>query len=151
MKFLLLPFFILNVCWIHAQETPPPPTPVSDSLDQYSKDSIGIFQKVEVEASFPGGFPAWKKFLEKNLDANAPLKELPRKTKYFEQTAICQFIVCKDGTICDIRVVNKVLPSIKKEVERVIKLSGNWVPAEQDGKKVKAYRKQPVTFVVMSE
>lgn len=151
MKFILLPFFLITVWRINAQETAPPPPPVADSLDQYSKDTVGIFQKVEVEASFPGGFPAWKKFLERNLDANAPLKELPRKTKYFEQTAICQFIVCKDGTICDIKVVNKVLPSIKKEVERVIQLSGNWVPAEQDGKKVKAYRKQPVTFVVMSE
>jgi hypothetical protein len=69
---------------------------------------------VEVEASSPGGFPAWKKFLEKNLDANASLKALPRKTKYFEQTAICQFIVCKDGTICDIRVVNKGFAFHKK-------------------------------------
>lgn len=151
MKLILLSFLLLIVYTTDAQDGPPPPPPVADSLDQYSKDSVGIFQKVEVEASFPGGFPAWKKFLERNLNANAPLKDLPRKTKYFEQTAICQFIVCKDGTICDIKVVNNVLPSIKKEVERVIKLSGNWVPAQQDGKKVKAYRKQPVTFVVMSE
>ena len=151
MKLILLSFLLLIVYRTDAQDTPPPPPPVADSLNQYSKDSVGILQKVEVEASFPGGFPAWKKFLERNLNANVPLKDLPRKTKYFEQTAICQFIVCKDGTICDIKVVNNVLPSIKKEVERVIKLSGNWVPAEQDGKKVKAYRKQPVTFVVMSE
>ncbi|HET9747014.1 MAG TPA: hypothetical protein VFP97_14960 [Chitinophagaceae bacterium] len=59
MKFLLLPFFVLNACWIHAQETPPPSPPVTDSLDQYAKDSVGIFQKVEVKASFAGGLPAW--------------------------------------------------------------------------------------------
>ena len=151
MKFLVLLLFILTIDNLNAQEPPPPPPPVMDSLSQYSKDTVGIFLKVDVEAKYPGGLPAWQKFLMMNLDANAPLKELPRKTKYFEQTAICQFIVCKDGTICDIKVVNNVLPSIKKEVERVIKLSGNWVPAEQNGKKVKAYRKQPVTFVVMSE
>lgn len=145
MKIKLL-FFALIVCFcLNAQETS------IDSLSQYSKDTVGIFTKVDVEASFPGGLPAWKKFLEQNLNADAPINEIPKRKKYFEQTAICQFIVCKDGTICDIRVVNKVLPSIKKEVERVIAMSGNWEPAEQNGKKVKAYRKQPVTFVVTSE
>lgn len=151
MKLTLLALTLTICSCVAAQNTPPPPPPVADSMSQYSKDTVGIFTKVDVEASFPGGQPAWKKFLERNLDANVPVKEVPRKTKYFEQTAICQFIVCKDGTICDVKVVNKVLPSIKKEVERVIKLSGNWVPAEQNGRKVKAYRKQPITFVVMSE
>jgi hypothetical protein len=63
MKFLLLLFFILNVCWIHAQERPPPPhLLLTASIN--TPNSVGIFQKVEVEASSPGGFPAWKKFLE---------------------------------------------------------------------------------------
>ena len=121
MKFILLLFFFTAAYCINAQDIPPPP-PVADSMNQYSKDTVGIFEKVEVEASYPGGQAAWKKFLERNLNANAPIKDVPRRTKYFEQTAICQFIVCKDGSICDIKVINKVLPSIKKEVERVIKL-----------------------------
>lgn len=150
MKLILFSLLFLIGYSIDAQETPPQPS-AADSLSQYSKDTVGIFFKVDVEANYPGGEPAWRKFLEQNLNADAPIKDVPRRKKYFEQTAICQFIVCKDGTICDIKVINKVLPSIKKEVERVIALSGNWVPAQQDGKKVKAYRKQPVTFVVMSE
>lgn len=116
-----------------------------------SKDTVGVFEKVEFEASFPGGQPAWRSFLMQNLNAEAPFKEVPKRVKYFEQTAIVQFIVCTDGSICDVKVVNKVLPSIKKEAERVIKQSGNWEPAQQNGRKVKAYRKQPITFVVQSE
>ena len=146
MKFLLPAFILILSIATQAQET----STQADSMNQYSKDTVGIFEKVDVEASFPGGIPAWRKFLEKNLDANVPIKDLPKKTKNFTQTAVCQFIVCKDGSICDIKVVNDVLPSIKKEVERVIALSGQWEPAEQNGKKVKAYRKQPVTFVVRS-
>jgi len=149
MKPILLVFSLIIFSCLTAQKTPPPP--VADSMSQYSKDTVGIFEKVEVEASYPGGDSAWRKFLERNLNPDAPFKEVPRRKKYFEQTAICQFIVCKDGSICDIKVINKVLPSIKKEVERVIRLSGNWVPAQQEGRKVKAYRKQPVTFVVVSE
>lgn len=122
---------------------------INDFLN--SRDTVGVFKKVEVEASYPGGFPAWKNFLEQNLRADAPFKEVPKKVKYFEQTAIVQFIVCKDGSICDVKVINDVLPSIKKEAERVIKLSGTWEPALQDGKQVKAYRKQPITFVVESQ
>ena len=151
MRFILLSFLLITVYSTTAQDTPPPPPPVADSMNQYSKDTVGLFLKVDGEARYPGGEAAWKKFLEQNLNGDAPIKEIPRRKKYFEQTAICQFIVCKDGSICDIKVINKVLPSIKKEVERVIALSGKWIPAEQTGKEVKAYRKQPVTFVVMSE
>jgi len=113
-----------------------------------SKDTIGVFQKVEVEAQYPGGLTAWRNYLVQNLNANAPLKDLPKKVKHFEQTAIVQFIVCTDGSVCDVQVINDVLPSIKKEAEKAIKKSGAWMPAEQSGRKVKAYRKQPITFII---
>ena len=113
-----------------------------------SKDSIGAFVKVEKEADFPGGLPAWRDFLMTNLRADVVLKDLPKRTKKFEQTAMVQFIVCTDGTVCDVKVINKVLPSIKKEAERAIVNSGKWIPAEQGGRKVKAYRRQPITFLV---
>lgn len=122
-----------------------------DTDSRNTRDTIGAFNKVEVEADFPGGIEAWKQFLYTNLRADAPYKEIPRKVKYFKQTAIVQFIVCTDGTVCNVKVINDVLPSIKKEAERVIKISGNWLPAQQDGKTVKAFRQQPITFVVVSE
>lgn len=113
-----------------------------------SKDTVGAFVKVEKEADFPGGIPAWRTFLMQNLDGSVVFKDLPKRTKKFEQTAMVQFIVCTDGTVCDVKVINKVLPSIKKEAERAIVNSGKWIPAEQGGRKVKAYRKQPITFMV---
>src|SRR6476469_4627078 len=125
----------------------------SDSLvvtSGTSKDTVGIFERVEVEAEFPGGVNAWKQFLYANLNPDAPLKEVPKKVKHCEQTAVVQFIVCTDGSICNVKVINNVLPSIKKEAERVVKRSGTWQPAQQNGRYVKAYRKQPITFVVNS-
>jgi protein TonB len=113
-----------------------------------SKDTIGAFVKVEKEADFPGGLPAWRNFLMNNLKGDVVFKDLPKRTKKFEQTAMVQFIVCTDGTVCDVKVINNVLPSIKKEAERAINNSGKWIPAEQGGRKVKAYRKQPITFIV---
>jgi hypothetical protein len=116
-----------------------------------SRDTVGIFEKVEVEAAFPGGLDAWRNFLVGNLNGDKAAEGVPKRKKNFQQTALVQFIVCTDGTICNIKVKNKVLPSIKKEAERVISLSGQWLPAEQNGKKVKAYRMQPITFVISSE
>ena len=40
---------------------------------------------------------------------------------------------------------------MENEVVRIIKNSPAWVPAVQDGKQVQAYRKQPITFVVIDE
>ncbi len=116
-----------------------------------SKDTIGAFVSVEKEADFPGGLPALINFLTTNLKGDVVLQDLPKRIKNFQQTAMGQFIVCTDGSICDVKVINKVLPSIKKEAERAINNSGKWIPAEQGGRKVKAYRKQPITFVVTSE
>jgi periplasmic protein TonB len=118
------------------------------SENKLTTDSTVIFEKVEREAEFPGGLPAWRTYLMENLRADAPFKEIPKKTKHFEQTAMVQFIVGKDGSISDVKVINEVLSSIRKESIRVIKNSGKWIPAQQNGRPVKAYRKQPITFVV---
>ena len=122
-----------------------------ESIPQNSRDTIGVFRKVEIEAEYPGGLESWRKYLEANLRSDAPFKDLPRKVKYFKQTVWVQFIVCTDGTLCNVEVINDVLPSIKKEAIRVISKSGNWEPAIQGGGPVKAYRKQPITFVVTSD
>ena len=116
-----------------------------------TRDTVGVFRRVEVEADYPGGFSAWRNFLIQNLRGQAVADALPKSTKEFKQTAIVQFIVCTDGTLCEIRVVNDVHPAVKAEAERVLATSGAWVPAMQNGRKVKAYRKQPITFVVNSK
>lgn len=122
-----------------------------DTAYQNSRDSIGISTKVGIEASYPGGTTNWRNFLVQNLIIDSAVKDLPKNTASYKETVWVQFIVCVDGTLCDIKVLNDVLHSAKKEAERVIKNSGNWQPATLDGKKVKAYRRQPITFVFDAE
>ena len=118
-----------------------------DTAYQNTRDSIGISTKVGIEARYPGGDMVWRNFLVQNLNINAAVKDLPKNNNRYRETVWVQFIVCIDGTVCDIKVLNDVLPSAKEEAERVIKKSGNWEPASLDGRKIKAYRKQPITFV----
>jgi nicotinate-nucleotide pyrophosphorylase len=124
---------------------------LNDTSYGNTKDTVGAFRKVEISACFPGGESSWKKFLMRNLNTDSVWDDLPATIKLFTQTVWVQFIVCTDGTVCNVETMNVVLPSLKKEAERVIKLSGKWVPAVQNGRSVKAYRKQPITFQYSSE
>jgi len=57
------------------------------------------------------------------------------------------FIVDTLGKCTDIYVKKSIEFVLDEEVKRIIYLSPPWNPAEQGGKKVKAYRMQPITFV----
>lgn len=133
---------------LQAQNTPPAPTaPAVDSV----QDKDIIFSMVEVEASFPGGLEGWRQYLMKNLHAEniVELVKFPRGKKTLKQTVIVKFIVNRDGTLRNISAENydQVDPYCAAEAIRVIKVSPNWIPAVQNGYKVNAYRRQPITFV----
>lgn len=105
-----------------------------------------VFQKVDVEASFPGGEDGWRVFLQNNLRAETPIK---KKSPVGQYMVIVQFIVDKQGRLSDITTLTNHGYGMEKEVIRVLKQSPRWLPAIMDGRKVKAYRKQPITFVVI--
>jgi hypothetical protein len=112
-----------------------------DSLDIEGK----VFEKVEVEASFPGGETAWRKYLEKNLNPNVPVENGAPIGIY---TVIVQFIVDRNGNISDVKTLTNFGFGMEQEVIRIIQKGPSWTPASQSNKPVKAYRKQPITFVI---
>ncbi|MFZ1530159.1 MAG: hypothetical protein WAT19_15505 [Ferruginibacter sp.] len=71
---------------------------------QPAKDSIS-FDKVEVEASFPGGQKGWSDYLSENLRANIPVK---KKAKAGTYVVVVHFIVAKDGSISDCRQIQNM-------------------------------------------
>jgi len=95
---------------------------------------------VETESYFPGGVPAWIRFLNNNL--TYPPKAVRKKV---EGTVVVQFIVDKNGALSNIEAISG--PELLQEAAvNVIKNSPNWKPAIQDGRIVKSYKKQPITF-----
>jgi protein TonB len=144
---VLLFMALLSFETISAQNVPPPPSLSADS----TKDANLIFSKVETEASFPGGEEGWRQYLMKNLHPEriVDLVKFPRHKKIFKQTVIVKFIVNRDGTLWEVSAENydQVDPYCAAEAIRVIKVSPNWIPAYQNGRKVNAYRRQPITFV----
>jgi protein TonB len=108
-------------------------------------DEDRIFTMVEEEAQFPGGNDGWRKYLIANIDANTPIKHRARKGKY---QVVIRFIVNKEGVLSNVTAETSYGHGMEEEAIRVIKNGPKWLPAMQNGKKVNAYRRQPITFVV---
>ena len=112
------------------------------------EDENKIFEKVEVEAAFPGGDVKWRQYLTNNLRADVPIENQAPEGTY---TTVIQFVVDKEGNISDVRAMTNHGYGMEQEAIRVIQKGPKWTPAIQNGRQVKAYRKQPITFQVQGE
>ena len=116
-----------------------------DTLQPSIDNADPAFEKVDIEASFPGGDAAWRKFLEKNLRGDVATENGAPAGIY---TVLVQFIVDKEGNLSDIKPLTNWGYGMEKEVLRLIAISPKWSPASRNGRALKAYRKQPVTFMI---
>ena len=104
-----------------------------------------IFLKVENEAEFAGGQQAWIRYLKKNLNPSTASDNAAPPGTY---QVIVKFIVSKDGTISDVVAESKHGYGMEEEAVKIIKRGPKWIPANQNGRSVNAYRRQPITFLV---
>jgi len=123
----------------------PTTTDNSNAVEVPKEDPNQIFTKVEIEASFPGGLAAWKRYLEKNLDAQVPTNNSAPEGTY---QVIVQFVVSKDGSLSDIKCVQDPGYGTCEEAIKVIKNGPHWNPGQQNGHEVNSLHQQPVTFIV---
>lgn len=114
-------------------------------LSAENKEMLKVFTKTEIAPSYPGGDDEWRKYLQKNLNPAIPVEEGWKAGTY---TVIVQFVVHDDGTVSDVSTTNYQGSKTAKHCVELIKKSAAWLPAVQNGHKVNAYRKQPITFVI---
>lgn len=112
------------------------------------EDYDKVFTVVQIPAEFPGGLPAWQKYLERNLNRDLPVENGAPPGKY---TVYVTFIVDKSGGISDVQAENDPGYGTKDEAMRVIKKGPAWKPAVQNGRNVIYRHKQGITFVVSEE
>ncbi|HTN07388.1 N-acetylmuramoyl-L-alanine amidase [Agriterribacter sp.] len=106
-----------------------------------------IFQKVEVEATFPGGDAAWVKYISSAINKDTEALQKEKKTG----TCVVQFIVDINGTISGVEALTMKGSKLSEVAMRAVESGPKWIPAMQNGHKVKAYRRQPVTFQLAGE
>jgi protein TonB len=119
--------------------------PVSDNkgVVEAPKDNTDYdktFTKVEIESEYPGGPAAWARYLNKSL--HYPDEAVNNE---IQGDVVVQFIVDKEGNVSDVEAVSGP-NELRDEAVRVIKKSGKWTPAVQNGRQVKSYKKQPIKF-----
>jgi TonB family protein len=111
-----------------------------DSLDKESKkikrDTTG-----EVEAVYKGGGRKFQKEIASNF-------KVPDRTASLKKggTVRIRFVIDTNGKPKDIAVVHSVEFAFDREAMRVIGLMDDWIPASVKGRKVNAYRLQPITI-----
>ncbi len=112
------------------------------------EDYDKVFTVVQIPAEFPGGIPAWSRYLERNLNRDIPVENGAPPGRY---TVVVAFTVSKTGAISDVAAENDPGYGTKAEAIRVITKGPSWKPAVQNGRNVIYRHKQPVTFAVSEE
>jgi len=113
---------------------------VVEAPKKVEEDWDKTFTKVEIESSYPGGTAAWQRYLLKTLRYPQDAQD-----NEVQGTVVVQFIVDKAGVVSDVKAISGP-QELQDEAVRVIKKSGQWTPAVQNGRKVKSYKKQPIVF-----
>lgn len=99
----------------------------------------GVVEKMPV---FPGGYDSLLNFIRKNLRLDPKIdygNGIPGKV-------FIRFIITKTGEVTKVEVLRSLDPTCDKEAIRVVKLLPNFIPGEQNGKKVDVYYTLPVSF-----
>ena len=101
-----------------------------------------IFEVVEQMPEFPnGGMAGLMQFLSKNIKYPTIAQENGTQGR-----VTVQFVVNKDGSIVDAKVIRGVDPYLDKEALRVIGTMPKWKPGMQRGKPVRVKYTVPVMF-----
>ncbi|PZR34533.1 MAG: energy transducer TonB [Azospira oryzae] len=111
-------------------------------IEKKKEEEPEIFTKVEIDAKYPGGLPAWARFLNKNLANNYPQEAIDNE---IQGKVEIMFVVDTLGNVSNVEAVGGP-KELWDAAVKVIKKSGKWEPAIQNGRRVKAYKRQPIVF-----
>lgn len=100
-----------------------------------------VFVKVEMEAQFPGGADAWRRYLERNM--RYPESAQDNGTQGMVKV---QFLIDREGNISEVQALNNPGDGIAEEAVRIIASGPKWIPAEQNNRKVKYRQVQSISF-----
>lgn len=96
---------------------------------------------VEQKPQFAGGESAMYKWLSDNIVYPPAAAE-----EGVSGRVVVEFVVGKDGSITNVRVVRPRHPALDKEALRVVKAMPKWIPGRNNGQPVKVTYTLPVTF-----
>ena len=109
--------------------------------DNEKKNDDTIYRSVEQMPRFPGGEAALMKYINSHI--NYPTAAAMNK---IEGNVVVQFVVKKDGSIGEVKVVRSVEKGLDREAVRVIKSLPKFTPGRHNGEAVNVWYTLPVPF-----
>ena len=94
-------------------------------------------------ASFPGGHNALREFIDNNLHYPETLAEAGVQGR-----VIVRFVIEKDGTVTNPKVVKSIDPVLDQEALRIVSIMPKWSPAKMYGNVIRSTYTVPVYFRV---
>ena len=118
--------------------------PVSPEAKEAPADSTAkeeVFMVAEQMPEYPGGMKEMLKFLQENV--KYPENAMKNNV---QGRVIVQFVVEKDGTPTEFKVLRSVDPDLDAEALRVLQTMPKWKPGMQRGEVVRVKYTVPVSF-----
>ena len=125
-KILLIVIALFSLQMVSAQESP-----------KVSNEDNNIYSSVEVKPEFPGGIDGFYNYVSSNYKAPSAKKHTGK--------VIVLFVIEKDGSVSDAKVVGNVGYDSVQEITRILKESPKWTPAKQQGNPVRYRMTLPIT------
>ena len=114
--------------------------PAQPKKEEKTDDDF-IFEIVEQQAEFPGGAAAMAQFIQKNLKYPEIALE-----NGIEGTVVVEFVVERDGSITNIKVLKEIGAGCGNEAMRIVKLMPKWNPGKQRDMPVRVKMRAPIKF-----
>ena len=104
-------------------------------------DSNKAYDVVDEMPQFPGGPSALFEFISKNI-------QYPKEAEdaNLQGRVIVSFVVEKDGSVSNAKVVRPIDPLLDAEALRVVNSMPKWIPGKQNGEAIRIKYTVPVTF-----
>jgi len=129
--------------WATAQDEPTiqaplhPPAPTEMS----TKESDVLVEAPEKMPEFPGGEKLMMTYIGRTVKYPEEAKENGIGGRVY-----LSFVVERDGSLSDIRVLRSAHPLLDREAIRVVKTMPKWTPGEQNGEPRRVKYTLPFTF-----
>ena len=104
-------------------------------------ETIYNMAQVEVKPEFPGGMQKFFQFVGHSFN-------MPEDESFTGGKIFVSFVVEKDGSLAEIKVLKDVGFGTSHEAIRVLKSSPKWMPGEQNGKKIRCNYMVPIILHV---
>lgn len=118
----------------------------SSAVATTSQGEDEVYMSVEKNPEFPGGVNAMMDYLRGNLKYPESAKKNKQEGRVF-----IGFIVEKDGSVSNVKVLRGVYEELDSEAVRVVKSMPTWIAGRDKGKPVRVQYTLPIVFKLNDE